>query len=373
LQRATSTYLDLLRFLAAATVFLSHAGTRQFSGGLLWQFTYYGHEAVVVFFVLSGFVIAAVTEQRESRLADYAVNRVARIASVAWPALLIGFALDALGRLAAPELYAGWPLQPDMPIGWQVAAPALFVNELWTWHIVPGSNLPYWSMGFEVWFYAAFAALAFAPPRWRICATVAVLALAGPRIALLFPVWLLGVGAWRLSRYRLVSAPAGLILWLAASVLLLMVESLHLPRDMMYGHLVPTAARLLDYPHYLGLGALVALGLVGFDAAAATALARIARWQAPIRWLAGGTFALYLLHVPLMQFAVAAAPWSADSWPTRALVFFGVPVVAYLLAELTERRKSFWRGLACRLLGMSGRGGTPRGGILVAPGEPGRG
>jgi len=57
---ALSLYLDALRFAAAFTVFLSHYGAGRISGGLFWHFADYGRTAVLVFFVLSGFVIASV-------------------------------------------------------------------------------------------------------------------------------------------------------------------------------------------------------------------------------------------------------------------------------------------------------------------------
>ncbi len=47
-----SIYLDLIRFLAASVVFLSHAPG--FSGGWLWQLGGLGHEAVVIFLFYPG-------------------------------------------------------------------------------------------------------------------------------------------------------------------------------------------------------------------------------------------------------------------------------------------------------------------------------
>ena len=60
MQRTTSVYLDLLRFLAAAVVFAGHAYPQRLTGGVpaLWRFWSFGNDAVMVFFVLSGFVIA---------------------------------------------------------------------------------------------------------------------------------------------------------------------------------------------------------------------------------------------------------------------------------------------------------------------------
>ncbi len=76
---ALSIYLDALRFVAAFVVFLSHYATHAFSGGVLWQIEPYGRTAVLVFFVLSGVIIAWVTESREETLREFAISRIARI------------------------------------------------------------------------------------------------------------------------------------------------------------------------------------------------------------------------------------------------------------------------------------------------------
>lgn len=95
MNKPTSIYLDLVRFTAAVTVFFGHVSGSRLTGGLFWQMGPYGPEAVDVFFVLSGFVIAYVYDTREHSLTDYAVSRFARIYSVAIPALIVTFILDA--------------------------------------------------------------------------------------------------------------------------------------------------------------------------------------------------------------------------------------------------------------------------------------
>ena len=79
---ALSLYLDALRFSAAFTVFLSHYAVVRYSGGLFWQMMPYGRTAVLVFFVLSGFVIAWVTETRERTLQEYTLSRIARLCPI---------------------------------------------------------------------------------------------------------------------------------------------------------------------------------------------------------------------------------------------------------------------------------------------------
>ena len=103
--QALSLYLDALRFAAAFTVFMSHYAAGRYSGGLFWQVTPYGRIAVIVFFVLSGFVIAWVTETRERTLEEYALSRVARLYSVIVPAFVVTWALDNLGMAIDPRFY----------------------------------------------------------------------------------------------------------------------------------------------------------------------------------------------------------------------------------------------------------------------------
>src|SRR5260370_1375730 len=72
--QALSLDLDALRFGAAFTVFVSPWAGARYSGGLFWQLRGYGRASVIVFFVLSGSVIAWVTETRERSFEDYAFS-----------------------------------------------------------------------------------------------------------------------------------------------------------------------------------------------------------------------------------------------------------------------------------------------------------
>jgi peptidoglycan/LPS O-acetylase OafA/YrhL len=69
-------------------------------------FSGYGHSAVVVFFVLSGFVIRHVTDTKEMHWPDYAASRIARIFSVTVPAIFLTLICDAIGRAVEPAIYA---------------------------------------------------------------------------------------------------------------------------------------------------------------------------------------------------------------------------------------------------------------------------
>ena len=337
---ALSLYLDALRFAAAFTVFLSHYGAGRISGGVFWRFADYGHTAVLVFFVLSGFVIASVTDTREHSLEDYALSRFARLYSVMIPAFILTAFLDYLGNAIDPTLYGPeWSPPVEHPVlGYALSA--VFLGESWTLAVLPGFNVPFWSLNYEAWYYVLFAAAIFlrGPSRAAVLASAGLLA--GPKILLLLPLWLMGAAAWRWRTALSARLGAPMIAaGLAGFIALEAIGGEHLfwhPRS----RWLPPEFSAYDYI----LGSIVTLFIVGL------ANARLAmpapRIQRMVHGLAGTTFGLYLLHFPLLNFFATAVPGPPDGAAHRMLVF-GLALSAGLgLAHLIEPRKvALKRGL----------------------------
>ncbi|MCW3476907.1 acyltransferase family protein [Limobrevibacterium gyesilva] len=355
MNRETSIYLDLVRIAAASLVFLSHASWQQNSGGVLWQLQGHGREAVDVFFVLSGFVIGHVVETREHSALTYTVHRAARVWSVALPALLITFALDRAGQSLRPELYQEWCCEAHHGGIWSFVAGAFFLNDIWTHHAPPGSNVPYWSLGYEVWYYVAFGVAVFARPPWHLLGPVLVMAAVGPGIAALFPLWLLGRLCYRLCVRHVPGPRFGAMLLALGIVGFAVYETEAVRYHEIYDPFELTPTRLHDYALDHLVGVLFAVHLLGFRALSATVPGMLDRLAGPARWLGGATFTLYLLHLPLIHALVAVSPWPVTSWATRGLVFMAPPVIVLALAEVTERRKHAWRERLAGLLRLAVR------------------
>jgi peptidoglycan/LPS O-acetylase OafA/YrhL len=342
---ALSLYLDALRFTAAVFVFVGHYSAQRHSGGLFWQAFSHGRTAVLVFFVLSGFVIAWITETKERTLEEYALSRAARLYSVILPVFLIMAALDALGSAIDPRLYElEWRLSTVHPlVGYALSV--VFLGQSWTLDVAPRSDLPFWSLNCEAWYYVLFAAAIFLRGRRRMAALIVAALLAGPKILLLFPVWLMGAAAWR---WRSALPPiSGIPLTFGAVVVLVGFESLD--GRLLFEHMhMPYAA--YDYV----VGALVAIFIVGL---ANTSLpmpgATVARL---VRYLAGTTFGLYLLHNPLLIFFGTVIPGSPERLVRRILLFGLTLGGSILIAHLIERRKeAFKRALRFGLDTLRGR------------------
>ena len=246
-------HLDCLRGLAALLVVLEHLRAFLFvpfsqlkAPGILakgfYLVTGLGHQAVMIFFVLSGYlvggsVIGALQSGKWS-WREYLLRRMTRLWVVLIPALLLTLLWDKLGCTIAPagyhgayrELYHSGPT-PTMPADWSLRAflgNAFFLQTI----LVPcfGTNGPLWSLANEFWYYLLFPILLLLLlPGSRISTRMACLLLAAgillflPRSILLGGViWLIGAGVFyliQIGKIRgIVSHPVWLILTLMLTI-----------------------------------------------------------------------------------------------------------------------------------------------------------
>lgn len=194
LDPALSVYLDALRGLAALVVFVAHAMLQKFHGGdafVLPGFNF-GLDAVVVFFVISGFVVAHAAQGRT--LEHFVFARASRLWSVAVPAVIFTFVLDRIGVAANPAAYDG-PHYNSLSFAQYLFYGLTFANE---WSLAGervGVNNPLWSLSYEAAYYVLFAIAFYTTGLRRIALLGAGVVLFGLNVLLLLPAWLAGVGA----------------------------------------------------------------------------------------------------------------------------------------------------------------------------------
>lgn len=348
-----SLYLDLARFTAASLVVLSHfvqQGIIGHSGASATNpLLHSGREAVIVFFVLSGFVIAHTTTASHTSARDYVVARCARIYSVAAPVLLLTFLLAYLcTRFAGLELANGYQLaKPQLYLPLHL----LFMGELW--HVVetPPWLLQYWSLGYEVWYYVLFGLAFYLRGVRRAVALALVLLVMGPKLWLLLPVWLAGVALLRWGRdwpggpHRPWQARAGMAGTLVALGLYKISGADLFLRDLGIGLWPLPSFKLGSADRYLADYAVAILVVLHFQCARHAGLVQLAAIAVPVRALAAYTFTLYLVHGPVMGM------WQLfyRSQGARALdaVLLGLCIAGATFAcgVVTERRRERFKQL----------------------------
>lgn len=358
MDKSTSLYLDFCRFAAALTVFFHHFFTSPFYTGSTR--VAFGRHAVVVFFVISGYVIAYVTDRKERDVSAYCANRASRLYSVVLPALLLTLALDFSVKILAPSLFD--PAVHTVPLVRFIGS-MLFLNQSWNLTMTAFSNGPFWSLCYEFWYYVIFGVLVFGSRQWRIPLAVLAALVAGPRIVLLLPVWLCGVVAYRLHQ-RMQQSRFGPLLFIVSASSFVLISTGRMP--LVDAAVQQFAGQLSDgylfgasrYRIFIG-------GDVSFPADFALAIAfsltvvsarSVANYimvgstlARAIRACASYTFSLYLFHAPLLLF-FAALTFSIDAgWLKNLLVLVSTLGAVYVLGSITELRRATYRRLFAAL------------------------
>lgn len=342
-----SLYLDLLRAFAAIAVYIFHA--QHFAGKAVPVLGQFGGEAVIVFFVLSGLLISFARKKHED-IQDFMTARLARLWSVCLPALVLTLVSDTLGQYLSLDAYS--PMQPYNWFKWMasLAANATFLNQIWNLNIFPGTNGPFWSLSFEFWYYAIFAAAVYLRGLRRVICLICLSLIAGPKILVGLPIWLLGAGTYEAFKRLPKCGPRlGFLIWLTSIGLALAFSYFHV-YDFLTSHFPETAQRAAHewfvnfWPASYLIGIIFAINIFGFFGFSESIYWLLLKISAPIKWAAGISFGLYLFHYPLM-YLVKAALWSfgiVEGYLFVVLVYLLPFLISAYFAVVCERNKNYF-------------------------------
>ena len=332
----TSFFLDGLRFLAALGVVFAHLdNSRLVPGAAAVQA--YGGCFVVAFFVLSGCVIAATTDPSRSDGVRYFAVRLARLWTVALPALAVAYVLQMIGEQWEPGFFSGFDRGYS---SLRYFLTAIFANEFWFASTGPPMDLPVWSLAYEFWYYTLFGIAVYVrKPLARALALLLVCGIVGPKLLLLFPIWLLGVAVWQIIRFRHVLERWAFVIIGASAALMAALLIVHprWPGNIGSAPWFFSGAWISDWLFGLGIAGLI----VGTDARFhSRAVPRLL--NAAIKQGAGVSFSLYLLHYPLMVFCAAFLPYDPSSRGQVAGVLALVFLVVYAFGSVFEPQRKPW-------------------------------
>lgn len=167
--------MDFIRGISAVLVCCGHLRAVMFvdfvsleSDSVIDRFFYFstslGHEAVMVFFVLSGFFVGGsiISKKLKFKFDSYLIARLSRLWTVLIPALIFTLLLDMITRAYFPDILSGeyfFQLNSGPSNGYSASFLTFFSNIAFLQAIytpVFGSNGPLWSLTNEFWYYITF-------------------------------------------------------------------------------------------------------------------------------------------------------------------------------------------------------------------------
>lgn len=292
------------------------------------------HAAVVVFFVLSGYLIAYTITCNNRGPKQYASARLSRLYSIVAPALVITAIIQVFVTHYDPQL-AAYYVRGNSWIRYLLCL--FFVNESGSLSAAPPVNGPLWSLSYEFWYYVIFGIWFYKSNNWKsYLILIIACCIAGPKIMLLMPIWLMGFLAYRIQMPNFFPSRSWLIVFLLFIIA---------------GY---TALYLPSLPYKLGVkpfflaNQFIKDWIVGIFFAAAL-------WFLPLeetnkntpfskiwRDIANLSFPLYVLHYPLMILWRALAGSHPNNTQQMWVAIIVVIISAAALGSVLEKYRGFW-------------------------------
>ena len=293
-----------------------------------------GYQAVPVFFVLSGFVLArtyASTEWSRANIWKYLVGRFARVYPVYLLSLLIVLPFIVKAK--------------DQPKGWLVAMHLSLTQGWFAGHYTAGWNTPAWSLSCEMFFYLMFPLLIIPIKDCGWLRTFGVILIACSMTSAL---WALGFSDQIKPIIHLSDFLMGIAVY---RVFDLVIEGSRVPSGKWFYRVgIIGSAAILGYAAFLPRWVSMNTLLRPINAVLLLGLALGGGWIArilstrPVIYLGKASYGMYILHIPIL--------WWAVSWPSFAVrylyVAFVVALSCVVYAVFEEPANRFIRSMAWR-------------------------
>ena len=314
-----SAWLNLFRWMAALAVVITHVNNRLLvpfaavphddRSLLLYGWTFlagFAHQAVMIFFVLSGFLVGGtllleVQATGNADLKGYFIKRLSRLYVVVLPALILGYALDHAGITLTSGRTDFYPTQVIAAL-----APSVFACNVFFLQTIEcvqfGSNGALWSLANEFWYYVLWPLLLAPFMTQRILLHRIIMVVTG-----------LGIGAWlSTAKYATFPIVPYMLPWIIGVIPIFRRTPIigRTPRRailLFFGILltIRLGVRGVTWEAYPVVGyildIIVSLSFSNMlSSLRSEQLARPLPWNAFHRWAADFSYSLYTVHTPVI-------------------------------------------------------------------------
>jgi peptidoglycan/LPS O-acetylase OafA/YrhL len=314
-------FVEGVRGACASYVFATHVGLAVMGlTGLAGLFFRFGQEAVMVFFIMSGFVIMVATEAEKPSFQTYFQKRWIRIYPIFAVALIV--TVLAGGKSGLWQLIGNIFMLQDSS-----EKPGTIVPTF-------GGNAPMWSLSYEWWFYMLFwPVYRWVPQKWQTFLVTVSAALAwiaytlshfSPLLFIAYwPVW------WAGAEIGRAYASGGKFPVRSVLSLGILVAQFFVPVAINVHQAITSGIGMhpiLEFRH--AADCLIISGMIWTF------------WRKEIQtdnpalrtaaWLGSISYALYVFHFPI----ATSALWGATPMPIRVA---GSVVIVFVLAVMAEK------------------------------------
>lgn len=367
MNKVSSAYLELLRISAALYVFLYHFSTEQFNNSPLFVAGIKGHFGlkyfsahffVIVFFVLSGFLITMSAKRPGTTFKTFLTARLGRLYSVLLPALIFSYLVFLF--LVHIKHVVPSSLADSGHLVVRFFVNIAFLTQSWKLCSTPPLNTPFWSVNYEWMYYLLMGSLLLVKGRWKFFWFILFGLLAGLKVLLLFPAWLAGSALYFCSKRILLNhrLSASIFLVTLIAIIYFMLNPGQFPLTKSTGDDVLLNQKLFfswNYQSDYFFSILIAINIYSFFGISKIILGWIENkvfdkaYDIVIR-IGNCTYTLYLFHLPLLYLFAFTLPYNKFSPFYQAGLVLLVIIFVTIIARGTEWKVVWWRSLVGRVV-----------------------
>lgn len=335
MNKNVSNYLDIVRVVASFAVLFQHLS--MFNHDVFPFFQNYGHQAVIAFFVLSGYVIAFVASERENTYSLFLRHRLSRIYSVMVVAWLLTILLDSVGPYINSSTYTDHVASDYLLV--RIFSHLLFLQESWFVSIQFFGNEPLWSLAYEFSYYMLFGVLFSYQGKHKLLLGIMISLIMGPVIFIYGFIWMAGVFLYKSHKkaYKPNSIVSTVLVILSIAMLIL----------------YPVWEKFLEFNHFsygkLNFTTILKDFVFAFFICINLYYYKYSSLsfyfiKPVISFFAGISFSLYVFHFPLIYFIGAISAKYSTLNDTNLFILMTILIVyiVYLLSFISEKKKKLY-------------------------------
>ncbi len=356
-----SFFLEILRIASAFYVFIFHIESFTINNKTYFvndnflkslRLNYYtAHNFVMIFFVLSGYLISISASKPNITFSKFIIARLGRLYSVVVPSLIFSFFVAFL-LLGTTEIghFITNTSNPFTRFGLNL----IFLSQISTLCSTPPLNTPFWSVQYEFFYYLFLAVFLLVKKPYKYIFLLLLIVLSWPKILLLLPVWLFGCFLYFYLEKIKVSLVFAILLFASffSVFCYFIVNPYSIPFQNLRSDVTLCGYSLYFSWNYISdyvFGISVMLTMFSFFMLSPYLNLLLENNKhfiycfKKIKQIGNCTFTLYLFHLPLMFLITTVLPYNKNSFIEILLLIFSVLFLVFVIAKYTEWKVIFWR------------------------------
>jgi len=362
MNKVKSFYLEVIRIIAAFYVFIYHFGAFTINEKLYYATPAFAqklhlnypaaHCFVIVFFVLSGYLISISINKSGQSFKSFITDRLGRLYSVLIPALFFSFLTVIFIQKMGYEV--GQYIVNNSNLILRFILNLFFLSQVLHLCSTPPLNTPFWSVQYELFYYLLLSVFVYIKGWVKYLFLIILLIFSWIKVLILFPIWLMGSSLYFIWEKKKINSFISISLFISTTFLIIFF--IFFPDNIPF-HKSVGENQLFGFTLYFSwnyfsdylFGVIVLLNMLSFFQLSIFIEKKVSNSEffdlilSKVKTIANCTYTLYLFHLPLLFLFATILPYDVSNYLHQIALIILIITCVYFIARQTEWKLTAWR------------------------------